>query len=106
MGVKSKLTCYVYIDYNLCGKTIIDKFIILHGHNFKLNQNEITSQVQTYFNNLFDNHYHLSNHYHTKHKDTHCTELTEDIFSYLLYVRDREWQHVGHEKQFEHVVLC
>ena len=70
---------------------------------FKLNQNEITLQVQTYLKNLFDNHNHLGNQLYTKTKDACCTGLTEEVFSYLLDVCDREWQHIGHVKQVEYV---
>ena len=55
-----------------------------------MNINEITSQVQTYLKNLSDNHYQLSNKIHTKTKDARCTGLTEDVYTYLLYVHDRE----------------
>ena len=67
------------------------------------NENEITSQVQTNIRNSFENHYHLSNQLHNRIENARCTGLTEDVYTYLLDVRDREWQHVRHVKQFEDV---
>ena len=65
--------------------------------------NKITSQVQTYLKNSFEYHYYLSNQFHTKTPNAHCTGLTEDIYTHIFDVCDREWQLVGHEKQFEDI---
>ena len=56
--------------------------------------------VKGLVNVLVNHHFKFESNNDTKEKKTLCEKVNNDVMTRLLDLCDREWNHVGHEKQF------